>query len=349
MSFSCRLNHLEFQKFVVLSLSHVQLFATPWTAAHQASLSFAISQSLLKLMSIESMMPSNHFILCHLLLLLPSIFPSITLLQWVGPSHQVAEVLEFQLQPQSFQWIFTVYFLKDWLVWSFCCSRDSQEFFPAPPFESINCSALSLLYGPSLTSVHDNWKYSFDYTDLSLQSGVSALQYAIWVCHSFSSKEQASFNFMAAVTITMILDPEKTKSVTVSIASLSICHEVMRPDAVILVFWMLSFKPAFSLSSFTFIKRVFSSFLFSAIRYHLYICVLVTQSCLTLCNPMECSPRVRLLCPWNFPGKNIGAGCRFLLQGIFPTQGLNLGFPNYGQILYLLSHQRSPSFLNAEF
>ena len=58
-------------------LSHVQLFATPWTAACQASLSFTMSQSLLKLMSTESMMPSNHLILCHPLLLLPSIFPSI--------------------------------------------------------------------------------------------------------------------------------------------------------------------------------------------------------------------------------------------------------------------------------
>ena len=59
------------------SLSHVRLFATPWTAAHQASLSFTISQSLLKVTSIESVMPSNHFILCRPLLLLPSIFPSI--------------------------------------------------------------------------------------------------------------------------------------------------------------------------------------------------------------------------------------------------------------------------------
>ena len=65
------LNPLDFQL-----LSHVQLFATPWTAAHQASLSFTISQSLLKLMSIESVMPSNHLILCRPLLLLLSIFPS---------------------------------------------------------------------------------------------------------------------------------------------------------------------------------------------------------------------------------------------------------------------------------
>ena len=61
----------------VQSLSRVQLFVTPWTTAHRASLSFTFSWSLLKLMSIESVMPSNHLILCHLLLLLPSVFPSI--------------------------------------------------------------------------------------------------------------------------------------------------------------------------------------------------------------------------------------------------------------------------------
>ena len=64
-------------KVVVQSLSRIRLFATPWTAARQASLSFTISQSLLKLMSTESVMPSNSLILCHLLLLLPSVFPSI--------------------------------------------------------------------------------------------------------------------------------------------------------------------------------------------------------------------------------------------------------------------------------
>ena len=62
---------------VVQLLSHVRLFVTPWTAARQASLSFTISQNLLKLMSIELVMSSNYFILCHPLLLLPSIFPSI--------------------------------------------------------------------------------------------------------------------------------------------------------------------------------------------------------------------------------------------------------------------------------
>ena len=68
-------SHFPFQS--VQLLSRVQLFATPWTAAHQASLSITNSQSLLKLMSIKSVMPSNHLILCHPLLLLPSVFPSI--------------------------------------------------------------------------------------------------------------------------------------------------------------------------------------------------------------------------------------------------------------------------------
>ena len=71
----------------VQSLSYVQLFATPWITAHQASLSFNSSQTLLKLMSIESVMPSNHLILCHRLLLLPSIIPSIRVFSNELPLH----------------------------------------------------------------------------------------------------------------------------------------------------------------------------------------------------------------------------------------------------------------------
>ena len=87
----------------VQSLSHVPLFATPWTAARQASLSITSSQSLLKLTSMESVMPSNHLILCCPLLLPPSVSSSISLFQSINSSHQVAKVLEFQLQHQSFQ------------------------------------------------------------------------------------------------------------------------------------------------------------------------------------------------------------------------------------------------------
>ena len=77
------------------------------------------------------------------------------LFHWVSSSHQVAKVLEFQLQHQSFQWIFRIDSLQDWLVWSPCSPRDSQESSPTPQFKSIISLALSLLYGPTLTSIHD--------------------------------------------------------------------------------------------------------------------------------------------------------------------------------------------------
>ena len=114
----------------VQSLSCVWLFATPWTATHHTSLSITNSQSLLKLMSIESVMLSNHLILCHPLLLLPSTFPSISFYQWVSSSHQVAKVLELQHQP--FQWISRTDFLQNCLVGSPCSPRDFQEFSSTP-------------------------------------------------------------------------------------------------------------------------------------------------------------------------------------------------------------------------
>ena len=88
---------------VVQPLSHVQLFVTTWTEAHQDSLFFAISQSLLKLMFIESMMPFNRLIFCGPFLLLPSIFPSIRVFSSESTMHKVAKVLEVQLQQQFFQ------------------------------------------------------------------------------------------------------------------------------------------------------------------------------------------------------------------------------------------------------
>ena len=82
--------------------------ATPWMATHQASLSFTISCSLLKLISIESVMPSNHLILCWPLLLLPSIFPSIRV--FLALHIRCPKLLKLQLQHQSFWWIFKVDF-----------------------------------------------------------------------------------------------------------------------------------------------------------------------------------------------------------------------------------------------
>ena len=80
-----------------------------------------------------------------------------SLFKWVGSSHQVAKVLEFQLQHQSSQWIFRTDFLEDGLAGSPYSPRDSQESSPTPQFKSINFSALSFLYGPTLTSIPVYW------------------------------------------------------------------------------------------------------------------------------------------------------------------------------------------------
>ena len=138
----------------VQSLSRVRLFVTPWMAAHQASLSITNSQSLLKLMSIESVMPSSHLILCRPLLLLPAIPPRIRVfsnestlcMRW--PKYWS---FSFSISPSNE--IFRTDFLYDW---SPCSPRDSQESSPTPQFKSINSSVLSFLYSPTLTSIHDH-------------------------------------------------------------------------------------------------------------------------------------------------------------------------------------------------
>ena len=105
---------------------------------------------ILKLMSIELMMPFNHLILS------PPSLPAFDLchhqglFQWVSSSHRMAKVLELKLQHQPLQWIFRVDFLQDWLIWSPCCPMDSQESSSPPQFENINSSVLTLLYSPSL-------------------------------------------------------------------------------------------------------------------------------------------------------------------------------------------------------
>ena len=149
---------------------------TPWTAARLASLSFTISWSLLRFISIESEMLSNHLILCSFLLLLPSIFPSIRVF-----SNELALCIrwpkywELQLQHQSFQWIFRVYFLQDWLVWSPCSTGDSQKSLLQHHNSKATILWHSAFFMVQLTSIHDYRKsHSFVYSDLCWQSDVSA-------------------------------------------------------------------------------------------------------------------------------------------------------------------------------
>ena len=144
-------------------LIRFRLFGTPWTAACQASLSNSNSQSLVKLMSIESMMPSSHLILCHPLLLLPLIFPSIRVfsnesvfrIRWpkhwsfslsISPSNEYSGLISFRM---------------DWL--DLLAVQGTQESAPTPQLKSINFSVLSFLYSPALTFIHDYWEnHSFD-------------------------------------------------------------------------------------------------------------------------------------------------------------------------------------------
>ena len=94
---------------------------------------------------------------------------------WVSSSHQVAKLLELQLQHHSFQSIFRVDFCQDWLVWSPCSSRDSQGSSPALQFKNISSLVLCLLYCLALISIHDCWKnHSLDYTDFCWQSDIFA-------------------------------------------------------------------------------------------------------------------------------------------------------------------------------
>ena len=144
----------------------VRLFVTLWTAAHQASLSFTISWILLKLMSIELVMPSNHLILCRPLLLLPSISPIIRVfsnesalcIRWpkywsfrfsISSSNEYSGLIYFRID------LFDLPAVQG--------TFKSLLSSPTPQFRSVSSSVLSLLYGPTLTSIQGYWKnHSFD-------------------------------------------------------------------------------------------------------------------------------------------------------------------------------------------
>ena len=188
---------------LVQSLSHVQQFATPWTAAQKASLSITNSWNLLKLMSIESVMPSNHLILCHPHIL-PSIFPSIRVF-----SNELALCIRW---PK---------------YWSFSFSISPFNEYSGLIFFKIDWFGLLSVQGTlkHLLQHHSSkasvlQRSAFFMVQLSHPYG-KTIALTIWtfvgrvmsllfnmLCHSFSSKEQASFNFVAVVTA-IILEPKK--------------------------------------------------------------------------------------------------------------------------------------------
>ena len=222
---------------LVQSLSRVQLFATPWTAACQVSLSITNSQSLLKLMSIELVMPPNHLILCHPLLLPPSIFPSNRVssnesglhIRWpkywsfsfnISPSNEHPRLISFRM---------------DWL-----------------DLLAVQGTLKSLLqYHSSKASIL--WRSPFFIVQLSPPYMTTETTIAL-TRRTFVGKVMSLLlNMLSSLVITFLpkskrlliswlqlpsavnLDTKKIKSVTVSIVSPSICHKVVRPDAMILV------------------------------------------------------------------------------------------------------------------
>ena len=161
---------------VVQLLSCVQLFAILWTIAYQAPVYSTVSQILLKFISIELVILSNHLILCHTLLFLPAIFPSIRIFSseltlgiryWsfsISPSDEYSGLISFRI---------------NWLD-LLAVQGTLKSLLQHHNLKTSVSSALGLLYGPVLTSVHDSCKnHSYDYTDLCWQSAISAFSYAV--------------------------------------------------------------------------------------------------------------------------------------------------------------------------
>ena len=218
---------------------------TPWTGERQASLSITNSRSSPKLMSIESVMPSNHLILCHPILLLPSIFPSIRVFSnklvicvrlpkyWsfrfsISPSNVYSGLISFRL---------------DWL--DLLAVQGTLESSPTTEFRSIN-SVLNIRYSPTLTSIHDHWK-TIDLTRWTFVDKIMSLLFNMLsrLVITFLPRSKSLLISWLQSPSAVIWKHRKIKSDTVSTVSPSICHEVMGLDAMIFVFWMLSFKPDF--------------------------------------------------------------------------------------------------------
>ena len=252
----------------VQSLSRVWPSATPWTTAHQAFLSNTNSRSPTKLLSIESVMPSNHLILCHPLILLPSILPSIRVfsnesalcIRWpkywsfsfnISPSNEHPGLISFRM---------------DWLdLLAVQGTLKSLIQYHSSKASILQCSAFFLV---QLSHPYMTTGKTVALTRRTFVDKVMSLLFNMlsWLVITFLPRSKRLLISWLQSPSAVILEPPKIKSDTVSTVSPSICHEVMGPDAMIFVFWMLSFKPIFSLSSFTFNKRFFSSSSLSAIR-----------------------------------------------------------------------------------
>ena len=204
-------------------------------------------------------MPPNHLILCCPLLLQPSIFPNIRVFSNES-ALQVAKLLEFQLQHQSFQWTLRTDILKNELVGPPCSPRDTQESSPTPQLK------VSILWHSAFFIVQLSHPYMTTGKTIALMrwtfvGKVISMLYNILsrLVITFLPRSKRLLISWLQSPSAVILESKKIKLATVSPF---ICHEVVGLDAMTFVFWLLSIKPTFSLSSFTFTKSLFNSFHF---------------------------------------------------------------------------------------
>ena len=168
-------------------------------------------------MSTKLVMLFDHLILCRALLLLPQSFPVSRpyLMSWLftSGSQSIGLSASASVLPMKIQ----DWFLQDWQVGSPCSPRDSQESSLTPQFNSIKSSALSLLHGPTLTSIHDYWKNnSFDNMDLCQQSDVLLFNMMSSLVTAFLPRSQRLLISWLQTPSIVILEPKKIKSVTAS-------------------------------------------------------------------------------------------------------------------------------------
>ena len=230
-------------------LSHVRLFATPWTAAWcQATLSITSFRSLPKLMSIESVIPSNYLILCHPLLLLPSIFPSISVFSNESALHiRWPKYWSFSFNISlSSEYSGLISFRMHWLE-LLTVQRTLKSLLQHHSSKAsiLWCSTFFVvqLSHPFLTTGE-----TIALTRRTFVGKVMSLLFNRLVITFLPRSKRLLISWLQSPSA-VILESKKIKSDTVSTVFPFICHGVMGPDAVILVFWMLSFKPTFSLSS----------------------------------------------------------------------------------------------------
>ena len=226
----------------VQSLSHVWLFATPWTAACQDSLSITNCWSLLKLMSIESVMPSNHLILCHPLLLPSSIFHSIR----VFSNQSIAPIrwpkywsFSFSISPSN-EYSGLISFRMDWLY--LLAAQGTLKSLLQHHSSKASIFLCSAFYIVQLSYPYMTIGKTIALTRCTIFGKIMSLLFNMLsrLVIAFLSRSKCLLISWLQSSSTVILEPKKIESVTVSIVSPCICHEVMGPDAMILVFWILS-------------------------------------------------------------------------------------------------------------